>query len=153
MSGALNIQIRETDIETAVSISKCIPELTNPHDAQEYYRRMRERDALILVAYFEEAPAGFKVGYDKFNDGSFYSWMGGVIPKFRNHHVAKNLAEYQEEWAASRGYRSIRFKTRNKHKAMLLFALSNGFAIIGLEQREGIDEHRITLEKILRSGH
>ncbi len=127
MADSLDIHVLETDIETAVAVSRCIPELSNPHDVQEYHSRMRGRDSLILVAYVGEEPAGFKVGYDKFNDGSFYSWMGGVIPKFRNHHIAKKLADRQEAWALSRGYRSIRFKTRNKHKAMLMFALSNGF--------------------------
>jgi predicted GNAT superfamily acetyltransferase len=149
MSHTLNISIQETDIETAVAVSMRVPELSNPHNMQEYNRRMQGKDSLILVAYVDKEPAGFKVGYDKFNDGSFYSWMGGVIPGFRNHHIAKKLAGYQEEWASSRGYRSIRFKTRNKHKAMLMFALSNGFSIIDFERRESIDEHRIVLEKVL----
>lgn len=145
----MNIQICYADIETAAEVSAQIPELVNPHPAQEYHRRMHGKTSLILVAYVEGTAAGFKVGYDKFGDGSFYSWMGGVLPAYRKNHIAKILAEQQERWARANGFNRIIFKTRNRHKAMLIFALSHGFSIIGVDQKQNLDEHRILLEKPL----
>lgn len=51
----------------------------------------------------------------------------------------------QKRWAAD----SITFKTRNIHRAMLIFALDNGFQIIGLEEKETLSANRIWLRKAL----
>lgn len=92
---------------------------------------------------------GFKVGYNKENNGSFYSWMGGVLRAYRQAGVARELARVQEAWAKKEGFTRIRFKTRNRHKAMLLFAIKNSFAIMAVEPREIVAEYRIVLEKEL----
>jgi ribosomal protein S18 acetylase RimI-like enzyme len=143
----LNIEILQTSIETAWEVSLLIPELVNPHPANEYHHRMDGKTSLCLVAYLEGRPAGFKVGYDKFGDGSFYTWMGGVVPAYRRNHIAKALADAQEAWAAMQGFNSIILKTRNRHQAMLIFALSNGFSITGVEPMETLEEYRIVLKK------
>ena len=77
--------------------------------------------------------------------------MGGVQPEFRKLGVAKALADAQADWAKKYGYSSIPFKTRNQHKAMLVFALKNVFNIIGFKEREHIDVHRILVRKSLKS--
>lgn len=145
----MKITIRESDISTVVALSRHIPELVDPHQAAEYHRRLNGITSLLLVAYVDGSPAGFKVGYDKYADGSFYSWMGGVLPVFRKNRIAKSLADHQENWARTNGFTSIIFKTRNRHKAMLMFAISNGFSIISVDTRPSMDEHRITLKKNL----
>ena len=145
----MNIEILETDIETVAHMSSLIPEFVGPHPAEEYRRRMNGKTSLLLAAYAGDEPAGFKVGYDKFGDGSFYSWMGGVLPAYRKHHIAKALAERQETWARQHGFDSIIFKTRNRHKAMLMFALSNGFSIIEVTPAASLEEYRIMLKKPL----
>ena len=66
--------IREGDIATAVALSKQIPEFVNPHEADEYEKRLRSVPHLILVAFANEEPVGFKVGYER--DGAFYSISG-----------------------------------------------------------------------------
>lgn len=145
----MNIDIRHADIVTAVRVSLEIPELVDPHPAQEYYQRLAGKMSLILVAYVDNNEAGFKVGYDKFGDGSFYSWMGGVVPAYRKNHIAKSLADTQETWALANGFNSIVFKTRNRHKAMLLFAISNGFSVMSVEEKPDVDDYRILLKKPL----
>jgi predicted GNAT superfamily acetyltransferase len=145
----MNIEIKETTIETAFEVSRHVPELIDPHPPAEYHRRIANKSSLILVAYANGTAAGFKVGYDKAGDGSFYSWMGGVIPAYRHHHIAKMLAAYQEEWARAQGFKSVIFKTRNRHKAMLMFAISNDFSIMAVEPRDTVAEHRIILGKPL----
>ena len=145
----MKIEIRESDISTVVKLSRQIPEFTDPHGEEVYRERLNGKKALILVAFEGQNPVGFKVGYDKFADGSFYSWMGGVLPAYRKNHIATLLATAQERWARENGYTSIVFKTRNRHKAMLIFALSNGFSIIDVEPRASLEEYRILLTKSL----
>jgi predicted GNAT superfamily acetyltransferase len=143
------IEIRIGSIDEAVTISTQIPEFINPHQAVEYNKRIKGKKHLILIAYYRNEPMGFKVGYDKEGDGSFYSWMGGILPAYRQQQVASELARIQEEWAKENGFTSIRFKTHNRHKTMLLFALKNDFQIMAVEPRETIEEYRIILEKHL----
>ena len=143
-----SILIREGSIAEAVALSMSIPEFKAPHQAEEYQKRLVGVAALILVAESAGKVAGFKVGYAK-GEQVFYSWMGAVLPEFRQFGVAKALAMRQEEWARAQGFTCIQFKTRNRLKAMLQFALGNGFDIIGVEPRETLGEYRILLQKML----
>ena len=144
----MEITIKEDKIKTIVRLSNQLPEFQNPHGASEYHRRMDNVPHLILVAYVEEKPVGFKVGYER--EGNFYSWMGGILPEYRKFGIAKKLAQYQETWATNQGYESVTFKTRNSHKGMLIFALKNGFNIIGFKERETVETNRILLRKRLK---
>ncbi len=137
--------IRAGDIATVVALSKQIPEFINPHEVNEYKKRLTGVPHLILVVCANDAPVGFKVGYER--DDSFYSWMGGILPDFRRLGLAQALADEQERWARQHGYETITFKTRSSHKGMLIFALKNGFDIIGFEPRVTIEQHRILLRK------
>jgi ribosomal protein S18 acetylase RimI-like enzyme len=145
----MTCEVRFGTVEEVVALSKQIPEFDNPHQEGEYRKGLDGKKHLILVAYMEGQLVGFKVGYDKENDGSFYSWMGGVLPANRQQHVAQQLASVQEAWAKQNGYHRIRCKTRNRHKAMLMFALRNSFQIIAIEPKETIAEYRILLQKDL----
>jgi hypothetical protein len=59
------------------------------------------------------------------------------------------LLSVLERIAAERFFSAIRFKTRNKHKHMLCFALQHGFDIVGFEKRDPLSESRIELYKPL----
>lgn len=147
MSESRLFEIQEGDIETVVALSQQIPEFINPHKAAEYYKRLTDVPHLILIASVDNQVVGFKVGYER--EGNFYSWMGGILPNFRRLGIAQALADAQEKWAKEKGYPHVSFKTRNSHKSMLLFALKNGFDIIGFEERIPIGEARILLRKKL----
>ena len=144
----MDLLIVSGDLEGAVGISKEIPEFDSPYNVDEYENRLDE-SASILTAELNDQPIGFKVGYDRFKDGSFYSWMGGILPNYRQNGVASALADYQESWAIKNGYKSIKLKTRNKYEAMISFAIDRGFDIIDSETNEDIPEMRIWMEKIL----
>lgn len=139
--------IKEGTIDQVIALSKAIPSFVGPPERAEYENRLLGVPHLILVAYYEGQAAGFKVGYERSN--YFYSWMGGVLPDFRRLGIARALADYQEEWAKRNQYFSITFKTRNQHKAMLLFAIKNGFDIIDFEEKESVATNRIWLRKTL----
>ncbi|MFK8006574.1 MAG: GNAT family N-acetyltransferase [Saprospiraceae bacterium] len=143
-------QIKKGSIEDVVAISNQIPELENPHEKEVYQIRMKGKKHLILIACVEEKMIGFKVGYDKFEDGkNFYTWMGGVLPTFRKKGIAAALAKKQEAWIVQNGFQNVILKTRNKHQGMLIFAIKNNFKIIEIELKENIEEHRILLKKKL----
>lgn len=143
----MKITINQSNIETVVACSKKIPEFRDPPRKEQYEERLAGVPHLILIAKVGEEIAGFKVGYQR--EAYFYSWMGAVLPAYRKCGIAKKLAEAQEEWARQQGYDSITFKTRNQHKGMLIFALKNGFDIIGFKEKENTATNRILLRKVL----
>ena len=142
------IQIQSGSFQECVDLSSQIPEFDSPYVLDEYEKRCAGSH-LLLNAFVDEKPVGFKVGYDRFKDGSFYSWMGGVLPKYRRQKVADALADKQENWTKERGYTSIRLKTRKKHQAMLEFCIQRGFIIIEEISKIPESESWIWLEKQL----
>jgi len=141
------ITIREGNIEEAVAVSQKIPEFSAPYPEAEYVKRLEQVSHLILIACIEEELVGFKVGYAK--ESTFYSWMGGVLPAYRGHGIAKKLAKTQEIWVKSHSYTTITFKTRNQHIGMFIFALKNGFQVIGFTPDTTVNRNRIYLQKNL----
>ena len=150
MNTGANVTIRYGTVAECVGISRQIPEFSDGiYEEKVYEIRLFNTKSLILVALAGDAPVGFKVGYKRDNDGSFYSWMGGVLPDYRKLHIAQQLADAQETWAKQEGFNAIVLKTRNCFKGMLLFALKNGFCIEEVEQKEVIEDNRIILRKKL----
>lgn len=137
--------IREGNMDEVVRLSALLPEFDDPYGEEELRKRLGNVKHLILVAEVNGEAAAFKVGYEREKDGSFYSWLGGVLPAYRRKGLALQLALAQEAWALDQGYTQIKFKTRNRHKAMLHFALGRGFYITGLELCPDPMEHRIWL--------
>ena len=142
------IKIKIGRLEDAVDLAHQIPEFDNPYNIDEYKKRLLS-DHLVLTAHIENEIVGFKIGYDRFNDGSFYSWMGGVLPENRNQSIAEMLADYQENWAKNNSYASIRLKTRKKHEAMLSFSKKRGFVITKEIAKIPKEESRTWMEKQL----
>jgi ribosomal protein S18 acetylase RimI-like enzyme len=146
-----DIVVRKGHIHEVVGLYPSIPEFESPHPAATYEARLFSAPRyLMLVACIDDEIVGFKVGYERQSDGSFYSWMGGVAQQHRRRGVAQTLADHMETWAQKQGYQRIRFKTRNSHRAMLLFGIQQGFQIVEVEKRDEIGEYRILLEKELR---
>ena len=141
--------LEEGSIQQVLQMAQEIPEFTDPVLKETLEARLRNVPHLILIARWETQLAGFKVGYEREQDGSFYSWIGAVLPAYRKNGIARALAKQQEAWALSQGYHCIRFKTRNAYKAMQIFAISRGFDIIGHEPKEDRSQDRIWMEKRL----
>ena len=142
------IHIREGLFHECVDLSFKIPEFNSPYKIEEYKKRCAGK-YLVLIAEIDNQLVGFKIGYDRFNDGSFYSWMGGVLPKFRRMGVAYSLANFQEKWATKNEFSSILLKTRKKHDEMIAFSLNRGFIITEEIQITPVEETRIWMEKSL----
>ncbi len=84
--------------------------------------------ALYTLAYNDKVLIGFKIGYP-YNAHTFYSWVGGVHPKFRNQGIAKQLAKTQEDYAKNKGFTTLRTKSMNQFKPMMILNFKNGFDI------------------------
>ena len=144
------IHIREGSLQECVDLSFKIPEFNSPYKIEEYKKRCAG-EYLALIAEIDNQSVGFKIGYDRFKNGSFYSWMGGVLPKFRRMGVAYSLANSQEKWAAENEFSSILLKTRQKHDGMIVFSLNRGFIITEETQITPAEETRIWMQKSLNS--
>ena len=142
------IHIREGAFQECVDLSSKIPEFNSPYKIEEYKKRCAGK-YLVLIAEIDNQSVGFKIGYDRFNNGSFYSWMGGVLPKFRRMGVAYSLANFQEKWATKNEFSSSLLKTRQNHDGMIAFSLNRGFIITEETQIIPAEETRIWMEKSL----
>lgn len=137
--------IEENRLEDVLLVMKQIPEFENTPDVSSIQLRLGDKPHLILSARVESLPIGFKIGYER--DGKFYSWLGAIVPGYRNKGFATALANKQEEWARNQGYTTIWMKTRNCFPEMLMMAIGRGFRIVGFDPREEVGQHRIVLEK------
>ena len=143
------ITIREGDIDEVISLMQQLPEFTNPYSKDELKKRLLAAH-LMLVAEIEDDLVGFKCGYDRdLGSMKFYSWLGGVLPKYRKMGIAKLLLNKMVDWCRDRRYEVLEFKTFNEHKGMLIFSLKNGFEIVDVRYSEKDDRKRIVLQKYL----
>ena len=94
-----SFHIHEGKLDDAVMVSANVPEFDDPYEIPEYSKRLSSTTHLILTAYDDHNPIAFKIGYQRHPDGSFYSWMGGVLPNYRRKGIANNLADHQDIWA------------------------------------------------------
>jgi len=148
------IGIRHGGPRDAFDLAEQITELggaAGRYSLATYQQRLGGAAALVLLACHGDAPVGFKAGYDRFRDGSWYSWMGGVLTPWRGRGVAQRLLEAQEAWVIERGYDTLYVKTRNRHKRMLAFLARNDYDVVRLEEKGQPADTRILLCKRLPS--
>ncbi len=147
----LHFEIKECPINIIIPLLGRVPEFDPKRETSYYLDAVKGKKHLALIAVNADNDVlGFKTGYER--DGGFYSWLGAVFPKYRRSGIARALAEYQEMWAKRNGFSFVFFKTRNKFKGMLIFGISRGFDIVGMEERLDIAEYRILLKKTLTAS-
>ncbi|MCI8546616.1 MAG: GNAT family N-acetyltransferase [Clostridia bacterium] len=147
-----NIEIKETTIDEVLKVNKNVIEFSDDVNLNKEYfeNRYQNKEHVKIVAYLNDSPIGYIVGYDKFNDGeSFYVWMAGVDYKYRRKGALTKLMQYQIDWAKRQGYSKLKIKTRNARREMLSFLVKNEFNFTEVEKKENIIENRINLEKII----
>ncbi len=143
------IEVKEMPIEEAIKVNKKISEFNDNIDmGKEYFEnRYKGREKLIIVAYYNEVPAGYIVGYDMEEDSSFYCWMAGVDNEYRRLGILTRLMDYQINWIKDRGYKTLKIKTRNNRREMLSFLIKKDFYFTEVENMDDIKENRIYLQK------
>ena len=102
-------------------------------------------EAFALVIPHDEEIIGYKIGYELKAD-TFYSWLGGVAPKYQKHGIGTKLMEMQHQWIKENGYTYVQTKTMNKWRSMLILNIKNGFDVIDTYiDKKGLQ--KIVLEK------
>jgi len=145
--------VREGSLAEAWAIYETLPEFTGGLLAQsEFEHRLSQASAIILIAERDGAALGFKVGFDRYADGSFYSWLGGVVQDARREGIAQALLLEQERRVVAAGFDRVYVKTRNRFVDMLKLLLANGYGIVGVKLPDDlpIADGRLTLLKVLR---
>lgn len=142
------LTISAASLAEIMPIYQAIPEFDKPIGLDELFQRIALREKIALIAYSEGKPAGFKLGYG-IDDNLLYSWLGGVLPAYRQSGVAQGLLVAQEEWAHVKGYCRLQVKTRNSFPGMLRLLIKNDYHIIALEKKGLTADYRVLLEKSL----
>ena len=142
-----NIVVKEVSIDEIVKVNQNVIEFDGKDTkAEDFEKRYQDKDKLLIVAYYENIPIGYIIGYDRDNDGSFYCWMAGVDNNYRRLGALTSLMNYQMDWAKKKGYNKLKIRTRNNRREMLSFLVKNGFNFVSVENKEDITENRINLE-------
>lgn len=108
-------------------------------------RMATKENIVVVLAYDSQSLIAFKIGY-RYNETTFYSWVGGVLPKYRRQGIAKLLAEKQEFLVKNMGYTILRTKSMNRFKPMIMLNIKNGFDITQVYINEK-GQRKIVFEK------
>ena len=145
------VEIREglSLFDDAFSIHRQIPEFQiDATTHQQLSERINNtKHPLVLVAYVDNQPIGYLMGYERYS--AFYIWLAGVLPSHRRQGILIQLLNRTEQWAIKANYTSLMIKTRNCFKSMLLFLIAHDFKMIDIDKRHCVDSHRLMLEKQL----
>jgi len=150
---ANNIVVRTGSLSEVWALFEALPEFAGGQiDQAEFEQRLGSDSALLLVAERNGTVAGFKAGYDRYGDGSFYSWLGGVQPEARRAGIAQALLESQEREVINSGFDRIYVKTRNRFVGMISLLLKSGYGVVGVNLPDDLPvaDGRLTLLKTLR---
>lgn len=140
--------IEQGTIDDILFINQQIPEFDGRTTKDKLESRLADKPHLILIAKLKGELVGYKVGYQLSSD-KFYSWLGGVIPDYRNQGIATALRQYQEQWVQESGYNAIAVKSMNRYPNMLHLLISSGYQIIGYETGNNEAEGKIVFHKVL----
>ena len=140
--------IESVDFETLTSAHNLVPEF-EPVPAAYFSQRCENTSHLKIIAKIGSSAAGYMVSYDRYQDGSLYCWMAGVVPEFRCKGIYSAMAVKRLQWAKSNSYKTLRIKTRNNRREMLSWLIKNGFQFTEVDKREPLSDSRIHLLKEL----
>ncbi|MCF1427103.1 MAG: GNAT family N-acetyltransferase [Shewanella sp.] len=138
----------QNQLHTLVALMQQLPEFDGRHDSEALISRLQHQSHLALLSFVEGEPAGFKLGY-ALDDSTFYSWLGGVLPDFRQLGLAKSMLLEQEAWAKAKGYNRIEVKTLNRFAPMLSMLVRCGYQVVELQPHDNSALNKITLRKSL----
>lgn len=114
-------------------------------DEERVINSFNRKGLLMLMAFLQDTPVGFKIGYEK-EPSVFYSAKGGVLPEARRQGIARALLEEMLRATRAREYRRFVFDTfPNKHAGMTILALSMGFSLARADYNHTYQDYRLQL--------
>lgn len=129
-------------------------QMFRPQKDVAFFRRryLGRYNPLILLAHLDEQPVGFFCGFE-LKPSTFFAWLYGVLPEFREAGVASQLADAAHAWAAEHDYSLMRFECQNQHRAMLQMAITQGYDIVGVRWDSDRNANLVIFEKAIGIGH
>lgn len=111
------------------SLLNVYQEIFEDADVAFFIDRLKNQpDVFSILAYKSDKLIGFKIGYPQ-TENVFYSWIGGVIISFRKQGIGHQLIKIQENHARLSGYKTLKTKSMNRFKSMMILNLKTGFNI------------------------
>lgn len=124
------------------------PTIFEDADVPFFHNRINEHPKLFTaLAYTNNLLVGFKIGYPK-TSTIFYSWVGGILPEYRNKGIAMQLAQLQEEHAKEQRFTIVSTKSMNRFKPMMILNLKRGFNITKIYTNTK-GQTKVVFEKVL----
>lgn len=106
-------------------------------------------DLMMLLAYVDEEPVGFKIGY-KESRFVYYSAKGGVLPQVRRRGLARRMLYYMASGARQKGYVRFAYDTfPNRNPGMTILGLKEGFRVVKADFNSVYKDYRLRFEKKL----
>lgn len=131
--------------ELLVLICTVFPDY-NQDDAR--WRILHMPRCMAFCARVDEQLVGFKLGYAT-KMRHYYSWLGGVDPRWLRRGIARQLMQQQHGWLGSEGFTSVETGAQEANQAMCELNLGSGFTVVGsLEKLRG---RQLTFVKLLSS--
>ncbi len=104
-------------------------------------------DLLMLIAYWEGEPIGFKIGY-RLNENTFYSAKGGVLAAYRRKGVARLMLHDMIARVKKEGYTHFAYDTfPNKDPGMTILGLDEGFQVVKADFNTVFQDYRLQFQK------
>ena len=141
------ITITQSEFTEVAKVHNLISEFAGSE--VDFAGRIQGKTHLIIVAHHNNALAGYSISYDRFNDGSLYCWMGGVVDNKRRLGVYQAMADYREKYAKENGFTKLCLKTRNSRRGMMCWLVKQGWLCVAVEQQVDPKENSIIFEKEL----
>jgi GNAT superfamily N-acetyltransferase len=119
-----------------------------PRRGVDFFKRrfLGRYNCLNLLGRVGDRNVGFWTGFE-LKPGTFYHWLGAVLPEYRRQGVARQFHEAQGAWVREHGYESIRSECLNSQREFLHFALNTGFNIVGTRWDPSHADTLILLER------
>lgn len=139
----MSVKVTDVSPEAANNIHQQVREIGGDnYITKEFDDRCSGNDPLVLGATYEGEDAGYIVGYDRHQDGSYYLWMFDVIEEYRGKDVGQSLADAFEERVNDRGYDAVTVKTQpsDEYARMRKFLDERGYEVVNREPGRTDDE-------------
>lgn len=118
-------------------------------DEERIINTFDREDLMMLLAYVDDEPAGFKVGYRE-NRFVYYSAKGGILPEYRRRGLARRMLTEMMDRVSRKGYQRFAFDTfPNRHPGMAILALQEGFRLVRADFNTVYRDYRLRFEKKL----
>lgn len=123
-------------------------EIFEDADTSFFIDRLKNQpNVFSILVYKSNKLIGFKIGYPQ-AENVFYSWIGGVIIAFRKQGIGQQLIRLQENHARLSGFKTLKTKSINRFKSIMILNLKIGFNITKIYKNTK-GQTKIVFEKTL----